>query len=210
MNEILLQNRDYAIIIAKTSASMGKEPPGHEYRWQNAYKSIINLINICQKFDNDGITLYAPSKESKSNHFQQYKYVNLDQIQEIIEAHYQPDELELLGVLKKALDDFFVRKAAGQTKSNGETIIVLIDGEPRDRIEVAKLIAEATAKLENGEELGIGFLQIGDDLLARGFLKALDDNLMHAGATFDIVDTKIMTEIQEHSLMQFLLDTIND
>jgi hypothetical protein len=210
MNEMLLQNRDYAIILAKTSASMRKEPPGYESRWQNAHKSIINLINVCQKFDNDGVTLYVPCKESKSNYFQQYKYVNPGQLREIIEAHYPPDELELLGVLKKALDDFFARKAAGQTKANGEIILVLIDGEPRDRIEVAKLIVEATAKLENGEELGIGFLQIGDDLLARGFLKALDDNLMRAGATFDIVDTKIMTEIEENSLMQFLLDTIND
>jgi hypothetical protein len=210
MNEMLLQNRDYAIILAKTSASMRKEPPGYEHRWQNAHESIINLINVCQKFDNDGVTLYVSCKESKPNSFQQYKYVNPGQLREIIEAHYPPDELELLGVLKKALDDFFARKAAGQTKANGETIIVLIDGEPRDRIEVAKLIVEATAKLENGEELGIGFLQIGDDLLARGFLKALDDNLMRAGATFDIVDTKIMTEIEENSLMQFLLDTIND
>jgi hypothetical protein len=210
MNEMLLQNRDYAIILAKTSASMRKEPPGYEYRWQNAHESIINLINVCQKFDNDGVTLYVSCKESKPSSFQQYKYVNPGQLREIIEAHYPPDELELLGVLKKALDDFFTRKAAGETKANGETIIVLIDGEPHDRIEVAKLIVEATAKLENGEELGIGFLQIGDDLLARGFLKALDDNLMRAGATFDIVDTKIMTEIQEHSLMEFLLHTIND
>jgi hypothetical protein len=210
MNELLLQNRDYTIIIAKTSASMMKEPPGHEHRWQNAYESVINLVRACQTFDHDGVTFYVSCKDSKPDSFQQYKCIKSDKLREIFEEHYPPDELELLGVLKSAINDFFTRKAAQQTKPNGETIIVLIDGEPRDKMQVAKLIAETTEKLTNGEELGIGFLQIGENLLLRGFLRALDDDLTHAGAKFDIVDTKIMTEIQEHSLIQFLLDIVND
>ncbi|BAZ16884.1 von Willebrand factor type A [Calothrix sp. NIES-4071] len=210
MDASLLQNRDYTIIIAKTAASVVKEPPGYEHRWHSAYESIINLVRACQKFDTDGVTMYVSCRDSKDYNFQQYKHIMPDKLREIVEAHYPPYELDLLGVLQKALDDYFTRKAANQAKPNGEIIIVLIDGEPLDRMAIAKTIVEATHKLDNSRELGIGFVQVGSDLLARGFLKALDEDLTHAGAYFDIVDTKMVEDLQANSLLQFLFDTLDD
>jgi hypothetical protein len=154
--------------------------------------------------------MYVSCRDCKENNFQQYKFVMPDKLREIVEAHYPPYELDLVGVLQKTLDDYFARKAANTAKANGEIIIVLIDGEPLDRMEVAKVIVEATQKLDNSRELGIGFVQVGEDLLARGFLKALDEDLMHAGAKFDIVDTKMMEELATNSLLQFLFDTLDD
>jgi hypothetical protein len=207
MDISLLQNRDYTIVIAKT-ASTAKEPPGYEHWWQDAYESIINLVRACQKFDPDGVTLYVACRDQE-NCFQQYKYVMPEQLREIVEAHYPPHQLDLLGVLKNALNDYFVRKAAKQTKPNGEIIIVLIDGEPSHRTGIAKTIVEFTEKLESGTEVGIGFVQIGEDLLARGFLRALDEDLKLVGARFDIVNTKAIEHIQQSSTVQFLLDTID-
>lgn len=210
MDTSILQNRDYTIILAKTSASTAKEPPGYEHRWQDAYESIINLVRACQKFDTDGVTMYVSCRNCKEDNFQQYKYVMPEKLREIVEAHYPPYELDLLGVLQKTLDDYFGRKAANQAKPNGEIIIILIDGEPLDRMQVAKVIVEATHKLDNHRELGIGFVQVGEDLLARGFLKALDEDLTHTGAKFDIVDTKMIGQLEANSLLQFLLDTLDD
>lgn len=210
MDASLLQNRDYTIIIAKTAALMLKEPPGYEHRWHSAYESIINLVRACQKFDSDGVTLYVSCRDSKEYSFQQYKCVMPEKLREIVEAHYPPYELDLLGVLEKTFDDYLARKANGTAKANGEIIIVLIDGEPRDRLEIAKVIVEATHELDNHRELGIGFVQVGEDLLARGFLKALDEDLMHAGAKFDIVNTKMMEELEANSLLQFLFDTLDN
>ena len=86
-------------------------------------------------------------------------------------------------------------------------ILVLLDGEPADRMAVAKDIKEATHRIDVDEELGIGFVQIGEDLLAQGFLTALDDHLKQVGAKFDIVNTILLDKIELHSLTEFLLNT---
>ncbi|MEM9164361.1 MAG: hypothetical protein AAGC54_15000, partial [Cyanobacteria bacterium P01_F01_bin.4] len=125
-------------------------------------------------------------------------------------ANYPPTSLYLKPVLQDALDGYFARKAVGQSKPNGEIILVLLDGEPCDRANIAKLIMQASHQLDRDEELGIGFVQIGDDFIARGFLTALDDNLQEFGAKFDIVDTKALENIQPDSLLDFLKDVIHD
>jgi hypothetical protein len=64
--------------------------------------------------------------------------------------------------------------------------------------------------MESDVELGISFIQIGDDKSARDFLKKLDDDLTSVGAKFDICDTKTCDEIENISLDQVLLDIVND
>lgn len=207
MDEALLQNRDYVIIVAKTNAISIPTPPGYEKRWQAAYSSILSLAQTCETFDPDGITVYVSARE-QPDLFQRYKQVKPDQLVQVFDAHYPPDDLNLLHVLQSTLDDYFARKAAQQTKPNGEIVIVLIDGEPRDRLAISRLIVHATQKLDRNDEFGIGFIQLGDDLIARGFLNALDENLKSAGAKFDIVHTEVLEEVKTHSLTEFLLKVL--
>ena len=209
MSEALLQNRDYTIVVAKTATSLLKTPPGHDQRWLAAHDAILSLAQTCETFDPDGITVYMSCRD-QADLFKQYKQVLPSQVTAIFDAHYPPDTLNLLTVLQTALDDYFTRKAAAQTKLNGEMILVLIDGEPQDRMAIAKLLIRTTAKLDRDHELGIGFLQLGDDFIARGFLNALDENLKSAGAKFDIVHTQTFAEVSPDSLTKFLLDVIED
>ncbi len=209
MSEALLQNRDYTIVVAKTAANLAKMPPGYEQRWLSAHDAILSLAQTCETFDPDGITIYISSRD-EVDLFKQYKQVMPNQITEIFDAHYPPDTLNLLNVLQTALDDYFTRKASAQTKLNGEMILVLIDGEPQDRMAIAKLLIQTTEKLDQDHELGIGFLQLGDDLIARGFLSALDENLKASGAKFDIVHTQVFEKVTSDSLTGFLLDVLND
>jgi hypothetical protein len=67
-----------------------------------------------------------------------------------------------------------------------------------------------THQLDTDEELGIGFVQIGEDMIARGYLTALDNHLEEAGAKFDIVDTKLLNAIKPDSLTEFLLGVLED
>lgn len=217
MSEALLEDRDYTIIVAKTIASLTKTPPGFEKRWLDAYESVLTLARTCETFDPDGITVYLSSSD-QANQFQCHKQVKSEQLAGIFEAHYPPETIDLLNVLERALDDYWIRKAARQTKPNGEMILVLTDGEPSDsegnslpaRMAISRLVVHATEKLERDNELGIGFVQIGDDLIARGFLAALDQNLESAGAKFDIVHTEVLEEVKAHSLTEFLLRVFND
>ncbi|XGW00475.1 MAG: hypothetical protein ACAF41_16260 [Leptolyngbya sp. BL-A-14] len=209
MVESLLENRDYTVIVAKTAASVLPTSPGFVNSWVAAHDAVMALVKKCEELDPDGITLYLSSRHDSSGSFKQYKKVTPDKLEQLLEANYPPETLNLLDGLQTALDDYFDRKAAGQTKPNGEIIIVLIDGEPSDRMAIVRAIVQATQKMERDEELGIGIAQIGNDLIARGFLASLDEDLRsRAGAKFDIVNTRVLETIGEQCLTEFLLDVI--
>ena len=117
---------------------------------------------------------------------------------------------DLLAALEDAIENYFQRKAAGETKPNGETILVITDGEPEDRKGVMRFIIETSRKLDRDDELGISLIQVGEDAKVTEYLKALDDQLLDAGAKFDIVDTITMTEMGNSSLPDVLLKAITD
>lgn len=211
MPEPILEDRDYTVIVGKTAPSVTITPPGFGDRWNAAHDAIIALTQRCEALDPDGITIYISSKDYPQGAFKPYRQVNSEQLGQIFNENYPPEALNLLEGLQAALDDYFARKAGNQTKPNGEIIVVLIDGEPSDRMAIVKTIVDATQKMDSDQELGIGFAQIGDDIIARGFLESLDENLRQsAGAQFDIVTTRPLEEIQPHTLTDFLLDVIRD
>jgi hypothetical protein len=120
----------------------------------------------------------------------------------------------LAAVLQDALNNFFQRRAAGDTaqagEKGGETILVITDGEPDDRRAVIDVIINATQKLDRDEELAISFIQVGNDAGATAFLKALDDQLEGVGAKFDICDTMTIDDMGDMSLAEVLLAAIED
>jgi hypothetical protein len=89
-------------------------------------------------------------------------------------------------------------------------LVVVTDGEPNDQRAVMKVIIEATRKMTRDEELGLSFIQIGKDPLATRFLKVLDDELVRAGAKFDICDTVTMDDMEDVPLNEILLGAIDD
>jgi hypothetical protein len=211
MPEVLLKDRDYTFIVAKSARLAIEELPIITERWLSAQGAIVALAKQCEELDSDGITLYInPSSAGNPQLFKRYDHVESPQLNQIFEENIPLDSLNLSVVLQMALNDYFERKASGQTKTNGEIIIVVTDGEPQDRRAIVKTIVAATAQMEQDEELGIGFIQVGDDALAKGFLTALDDDMRSAGATFDIVHTRTLEEIEAHSLAVFLSETITD
>lgn len=205
MSEALLKNRDYTIILARNASRNAPALPGIEKQWLVAQNSIITLANKCEEFDSDGLSIYVAS-----NPIQKYDQQTSEALAELLQKPYSSDSINLAGALKAALDNYFNRKASGQTKEKGEIIIVLLDKEPKERMAVVKLLVEATQKMDNEEELGIMFAQVGDDLITRGFLAALDDDLSRAGAKFDIADTQVLKEMEESAISEFLLNALYD
>jgi uncharacterized protein with von Willebrand factor type A (vWA) domain len=201
----MLENRDYTLIIDKSGSMATPDQKGGRSRWTAAQESTLALASKCEQFDPDGITIYL-----FSGRFKRYENVTASKVSQIFQENDPSGTTDLAAVLKHATDDYFQRKAASKTKPNGETILVVTDGEPDDRKAVMKVIIEASRRMDRDEELAISFIQVGTDQQATRFLKILDDELQSAGAKFDICDTITMEDMEDLSLSEVLLNAIKD
>jgi hypothetical protein len=201
----MLENRDYTLIIDKSGSMATKDKPGGASRWQIMQESALALANKCEELDPDGITVYLFSGK-----FKRYDNVTAAKVGAMFQENDPSGRTDLAAVLGDALNNYFQRKAQGQTQANGELILVVTDGEPDDRKAVVQVIIEATKKLDRDEELAISFIQVGMDVAATAFLKILDDDLGRAGAKFDIVDTITMNDMEDLTLKEVLLNAIYD
>ncbi|MBD1881623.1 MULTISPECIES: VWA domain-containing protein [unclassified Coleofasciculus] len=199
------EDRDYTLIIDKSGSMSTPDQPGGRSRWDAAQESTLALARKCEQFDPDGITVYL-----FSSRFKRYENVNSSKVAQIFQENDPAGTTNLAGVLQDAIAAYFQRKAAGQTKVGGETILVVTDGEPDDRKGVMRAIIEASRQMERDEELAISMIQVGSDATAARFLKALDDDLQGAGAKFDICDTITLDDMADMTLAEVLLNAIAD
>ncbi len=201
----LIRDRDYTLIIDKSQSMSTQDQAEGQSRWEAAQESTYALAKKCENYDPDGITVYL-----FSSRFKRYDHVTSDRVSQIYAENDPMGKTDLVSVLEDAIENYFQRKAQGKTKPNGETILIITDGEPEDRKGVIRLIIEASQRLDSSQELGISLIQVGNDPKVREYLKALDDQLLEAGAKFDIVDTITMAEMGNRSLSEVLLKAITD
>jgi len=201
----VLQDRDYTLIIDKSGSMSTADQPGGKTRWQIAQESTLALARKCEEIDPDGITIYV-----FSGRFRRYDNVTSDKVAQVYLENDPMGRTDLASVLQDAIDSYLGRKAQGSAKANGETILVITDGEPDDRKAVMKQIIETSRKLDRDDELAISLIQVGSDRQATEFLKALDDQLQGAGAKFDIVDTITIDDMEDLTLAEVLLNAIKD
>ncbi|MBE9219575.1 vWA domain-containing protein [Dolichospermum flos-aquae] len=201
----MMSDRDYTLIIDKSGSMSTPDQVGGRTRWEIAQESTIALARKCEQFDPDGITVYVFSGK-----FKRYDDVTTAKVSQIFQENDPAGTTNLAGVLQDALNNYFQRKAAGNTKPNGETILVITDGEPDDRKAVFEVIIQATRQMEKDEELAISMIQVGADAQATKFLKALDDQLQGVGAKFDICDTITLDDLEDMSLTDVLMNAITD
>lgn len=200
-----MKDRDYTLIIDKSGSMSAPDQQGGKSRWDIAQESTLALARKCEQFDPDGITVYV-----FSGRFKRYEDVTSNKVAQIFQENDPAGTTNLASVLQDATNNYFQRKAAGQTKPEGETILVVTDGEPDDRKAVMEVIITASRQMERDEELAISMIQVGSDPQATKFLKALDDQLQGVGAKFDICDTITLDDLEDMSLADVLLNAIND
>jgi hypothetical protein len=208
MVDAKLLDRDYTVILARLGEQNCPAPPGLEQQWQVAEQSILNLVAKCEEFTPDGITIYTAT-----NPFRKFSNETTCTLAMLFKDGYSADTTDLVGALKDSLQNYFQRKQHGRAKPNGEVIVVILDHEPigaNCRKELVSTLVKATHQVDRDDELGIMFAQVGDNMIARGFLKALDDDLHLAGARYDITDTKLLAVIPKEEAAEFLLMSLTD
>ncbi len=203
-----LAKRDYVLVIDR-SGSMAEPVKkkflgvGQTSKWASMQETVMAVARKCQEFDDDGIDLYVFNTS-----FKKFENTTPDKVQEIFD-HVGPNGgTDFVPVLTEVINTHFSRA------NKPTTVFVVTDGCPSDehngQRQLAKLIIDTANKLEHGDELGIEFLQIGDDNAAREFLKKLDEGLESAGAKFDIVNTKTSDELADLSIEDVLLAAVNE
>lgn len=199
-----LNLRNYVLLIDR-SGSMADpvSPKILTSKWKYVQESVIALAKKCYELDKDGIDIYLFNRS-----FQKFLNSTPDNISAIFSDFAPMGGTDFIPVLSEALSNHF-------NHSNAPTsIIIITDGEPSDGIQgqkaLANLIIEASKKIESDFELGISFIQVGNDKQASQFLKKLDDDLTSVGAKFDICDTKTFDDLENLSLEKILLDIVND
>jgi uncharacterized protein YegL len=201
----LKADRDYTLILDKSGSMSTPDQAGGRNRWEVAQESTLALARKCEQFDPEGITVYA-----FSSRFKRYDDVTASKVEQVFLENDPVGTTNLAAVLQDAINNYFQRKAAGKTKSGGETILVVTDGEPDDRKAVMEVIINATRQMQRDEELAFAFIQVGADPGATKFLKALDDQLQGAGAKFDCCDTITLDDMADMSLSEVLMNAISD
>lgn len=203
-----LHNRNYTLIYAPTQLRRSGMTPGFDQRWQQAHEQILAIAEQCHDLAINGLTVYC--QMTTADGFDVHQNVNLANLESLMAATAMPDTLALAPVLATVFERYFSDKAADLLPANGEIVLILIDGEPTDRLAIAKQIVAASKQLNYNHEFGIGWIQVGDDYITKGFLVTLDNHLRETGAKFDIVDHKTIQQISADDLGTFLLDVLTD
>lgn len=210
MSTDLLKDRSYTIIIARSGVSRERNHPWFN-EWVDAQASLIDLAKKCQEFDSDGLTIYEAS-----SYLKKYEKATVNRLADLLQENNRSCvtnviEINVVEAVANVLNRYFERKENNLTKPKGEIVIVVLDKHGIDGIgDIQQLIIKSTQKMDYAEELGITFIQIGDDATTRRFMTGLDDDLTQVGAKFDIVDTKYWHEVKRTSISQFLIDAIFD
>jgi len=179
---------EYDFIIAiDASGSMGEQDCKRGLsRWDYAQESVTALARDLQALDSDGVDVLFFSGAS----VQGYTGVTADKVKEIFATRSPRGSTPLAEALSAALEQ------AGKSDKK-DFILVLTDGVPDDKAAAARVIVEASQKLDKDEDLTFLFIQVGHDRDATEYLRKLDDDL--SGAKFDIVDVKTVDEADAYA-----------
>lgn len=200
-----LHNRNYTLILDASTSMNTADQPGGQTRWEIMQESTLSLAITCEEFAVQGLTLYL-----FSSHFKRYEDVKSSQIPQIFQENKPSGSTNLAIVLQDAIRRYLKQKKAGYSTVEGETILVVTDGEPDQPMTVAEVILNATQQIENHEELAISFIQVGNDTKVTRYLKSLDDQLQGIGAKYDICDTVTLDDMEDIPLTEVLRNAMFD
>ncbi|RPA87861.1 hypothetical protein BJ508DRAFT_203041 [Ascobolus immersus RN42] len=218
---LLLQQFDTVFIIDDSASMFG-------HNWQEVLEALKTLTRTAFEYTRG----YSSGFDLLFLNSWQYNAVQVKTVEEIVSTFKQvvphgvtPTANVLDGVLRGYLDQFYEmrdrRQAEGLPYSGGRAwealkplnVVILTDGEPTDEPEdvivaIARELDRLNAPLS---QVGIQFVQIGDDEHVTEYLEALDDALSKEYQIRDIVDTTPYTgkDLTGDELLKILLGAVN-
>ncbi len=189
-----LLNNVEVVICIDTSGTM-KETDARKNspltRLEAVHESASALAAELEKFDDDGITVVRFA--GKVRLYDGVTHAKVDQIF----AEFRPMGSTATDEALRIVIDKFHEKRQQKGDVKPCCIIVFTDGEPDNPVGVAQVIVDATKKISSRTELGILFVQVGNDPSATTYLEKLNNHLTEAGAAFDIVAVTRLDDLED-------------
>lgn len=198
----LRKDMNYVIMVDK-SGSMRKEN-----RWKQAREAVSHLAPGACCADADGVTLYFFSSRDKGHEDVPpfTKFDNVKSADQVMQLFDLPSNAPRFGTdMWSVLNDAIISRNTKSMFKKGLVILMITDGAPDDKQKLESLIVETANSLQNDGEVGISFIQVGDDEQAKLWLQHLDDDLTSSSkggkkrttkAKFDIVDTMSVEKLK--------------
>jgi len=192
-------------------------------RWYEAGEALAALAETAQIYDTDGIDIYFLNNKKESLNIKASSEVRA-LFDKVKPSGATPTGERLDQILKPRLVELEEARidpdGTPKDKKTGDTIkrvnfIVITDGEATDNPKYAVVDAASRLKAMRNlcmVQLGIQFVQIGNDSTATRALKELDDDLHRTGDIRDIVDTtpySKLNPVTAEGLIKVLLGGIN-
>ncbi|WRT69657.1 uncharacterized protein IL334_006647 [Kwoniella shivajii] len=190
----ILREYDTVFLIDDSSSMKGR-------RWTEARIALMGVADIAARYDQDGIDVEFLNSGKVGNGLKTGNQV-MQLFETVKPSGSTPTGRRLEAILREymnALERKGLRRNSSMFGSSSNSnpnvkpmnLIVITDGAPTDDPE--SVIITFAKRLDKGEhplsQIGIQFLQVGDDASAKEALQELDDGLSDKHDIRDIVDT---------------------
>ena len=179
--------------------SLGKVNGKTTTRWNWCKDQMITLYDKGACYFPEGITLIP-----FANKFAIINEARQPAIHQIFRQLSPEGGTNMALPLSFLIDDYFRRKSSSQGRIKPIVIAILSDGEGNAHI-LRQVIINATRRMSEPREILITFLAVDATELGRPVIEALDNNLVNAGAKYDIVDSRSFEELEKYGLMKMLI-----
>ena len=160
-------------------------------RWKETKKAIEAIVDICTKYDDDGIDVHFINSPKV------YENVASSSAMREIFSSCQPGGLTYLAQRMRRILHPYVRRCEDAENKEEEppkpmNLIVITDGESNDPVDA--VIVDMAKRLDKigaaAWQVGIQLFQVGNDAEATKYLQELDDDLPKFNPGLrDMVDT---------------------
>jgi len=178
--------------------------------WLEARDALAGVAEFCRQRGGEGLDIYC-----LNNPRYRLDMRNELDVREFFDSISPQGQTPLGAKLRQILDNYVPRIEDPSSDHKPINILVITDGVPTDDprqviVDYARYLDRRNVALR---QLGIQFVQIGDDPDATEALKELDDNLGPMHGVRDMVDTVTFSSDQPHLrtdiLVKVLLGALN-
>jgi hypothetical protein len=180
-------------------------------RWRETKGALESIVDICTKYDEDGIDIYFINKRES------FENVTSSSIVREIFSTTEPRGVTMLATKMHSILDPYVARCERGEKPKPVNLIIITDGKADDPVDDA--VEDVAKRLDTIRavpwQVGIQFFQVGNDAKATKYLEDLDDELPKNNPGMrDIVDTqpyraKTGSVINSEGILKTVLGAVN-